>query len=310
MTKDVGVIVPYQVLATFGHNVIRGNGKDEVRYNCPECLKRRGKPDLDGKLYVNVKSLKFHCFKCGYAGVISKEAVSDQKYYHETVDSSLKEIADEVNSIDNKSTDFSLKIPRESVLSNKNAVRYLLKRGFTKQQMEYYDMRSGNLNQEFGRIVIPNEVDHRVYTDFYSARTYIDQIPKYHNPGKQKSKIVFNLFRQKEGEPIIIVEGALTAVAAGYHAVATLGKTMTKYQASAIAKKKPSKIYVNYDYGAEQNSHDACKVLKSVLPETPIYEVFMPDERDAADLSRDEYVERLNSAKLYNPVISDILSLI
>lgn len=312
MSSKVNIRVPYQIVATFGPNPCGGNeSKHEVRYYCPKCEERRGKPDRKGKLYVNTKTLKYHCFLCGYSGQIGKGTrVNYNKVYDEEKEHEVDEIVKDINSVLTDVSKFKLKIPVEKVFTSDTATEYLLRRGFTEKQLEYYDMRVGNLDNEFGRIVIPNEVNHLVYTDYYSARTYIDQIPKYHNPGEEKSSTVFNLFRQQEGSPIIVVEGALTAVAAGFHAVATLGKTMTLSQASQIASKHPSVVYINYDYGAESFSHDACKLMKRLLPDTPVMEVLMKDDRDAADLSRQEYVKCLESAVEYNPLFEGISSII
>lgn len=308
--------IPQAVIAKFGPNAISDNGKDEVRYYCPECVNRKGTPDRKGHLYVNTKSLVFHCYRCDYAGRIGRTKVDKSILYDEDRNHKTSEMIGDIKDIledETNSRNFKLKIPIEPVTSSPTATNYMLQRGFTLDQMKYYDMRVGNISREFGRIVIPNQVSRMVYTDMYSARTYIDQVPKYHNPfDVKKSEIVFNLHRIQEGTPIILVEGALTAVAAGYHAVASLGKNLSTSQASQIAMKKPSMIYVNYDYGAEQQSHDACRLLYRLCPGVPIYEVFMKDDRDAADmqLNPGEYVDCLRRAKLYQPMIDNMENIV
>ena len=113
----------------------------------------------------------------------------------------------------------------------------MLNRGFTMEQLLYYDLRVGTLDMEFGRVIIPNQVSKLIYRDFYAARSFIGQEPKYHNPfGINKSQIVFNLHRIKENDTIILVEGPLTAIAAGYHAVASLAKALSAEQASQLAQ--------------------------------------------------------------------------
>lgn len=300
------ISVPYSIIAYFGPNYLGDNGKDEVNYNCPECVNRKGTPDTDGHLYVNTRSLIFHCYRCDYAGRIGKNVkISRDLVYDEDKSHATSELIKEFSGIIEKSdNDFKLKIPIDKVTTSESATKYLLDRGFTYKQMEYYDMRVGNLSQDFGRIVIPNRVHRMVYTDMYSARTYIGQDPKYKNPYDiKKSEIVFNLHRITPGTPIIVVEGALTAVAAGYHAVACLGKNLSYTQAGMIASKKPSVVYVNFDYGAEAQAYEACRRLKRVLPDIPIYNVLMKDERDAADMTRQEYVDCLMNARLYQPLI-------
>lgn len=306
------MIIPYQIIATFGHP-FKDNGVDELTYYCPMCLERHGSPDTKGKLSVNTKSLLFHCFRCGYSGKLSsnKNDYNSNKIYQEDLEKDTDELIGNINeALDDDTHKFKLTIPIEKVTTNEEATKYLLDRGFTYEQMEYYDMRIGNRFKEFGRIIIPNQVDKLVYTDFYSARTYIGQTPKYHNPKIKKSNIVFNLHRIQEGSPIIIVEGALTAIAAGKRAVATLGKTIDPRQAALIAEKKPSVVYLNYDFGAEEFSHKACETLHKVLPNTPIYEVLMKDDRDAADLTHEEYAECIANAKLYDPLQNSLENLL
>lgn len=295
--------IPYRIIDKFGPCYLNYNSEaNEVRYCCPKCLERKGTPDTKGHLYVNTKSFVYHCYRCDYSGYIPKVKGARTRDYKET-DETYEEIYKKAKCLLKEENKFKLKIPIDKVTTSQTATEYLLKRGFTYDQMEYYDLRVGNLSSEFGRIVIPNEVSRLVYTDMYSARSYIDQVPKYHNPSLiSKSQVVFNLHRIKEGTPIILVEGALTAIAAGYHAVASLGKNLSKSQASQIIMKHPSVIYVNYDYQAETNLVDACSLLYSLNPEIPIYQTFMKDERDAADLSHEEYTECLKESIRYDPL--------
>ena len=303
--------IPYKITAKFGYNPVSDNGKDEVVYHCPYCLERKGTSDIKGKLYVNIKTGVYHCFRCNASGYISGKNIDNEKTYAQDK-GNLEEdsLLEDLNSIFYQDN-FPLKIPIEKVTSSQTATDYLLSRGFTVDQMNYYDMRVGNTRQEFGRIIIPNQVDKIVYTDMYSARSYIGQEPKYHNPsGVNKSQIVFNLHRIKENTPIILVEGVLTAIASGYHAVASYGKVLSDYQAYAIMAKKPSVIYVNYDYGAEQELECASKLLYSINPNIPIKQVFMKDERDSADMSKEEYIKCLENSIVYKPLLKDLLNLI
>lgn len=304
--------VPYQIVAVFG-DPVGSNGKDEVRCYCPNCLERKGSPDKSGHLFVNTKTLVYHCVRCDYSGVIRRDLkVDSRKIYDEEKEKDVSDTIRKFKEIFSGEDSYPFKIPIDKVTTSSTATKYLLQRGFTLEQMEYYDMRVGSLSQEFGRIIIPNRVSKRVYTDMYSARSYIDQSPKYHNPfDAKKSHIVFNLHRIPEGSPIILVEGVLTAVAAGFHAVSSFGKILSRSQASQIVAKHPSVIYVNYDYNTLRESNDACRLLRSLSPEVKILNVIMKDDRDAADMSREEYVKCLESAVLYEPPIyKDILELI
>lgn len=304
--------IPYTISAQFGYNVVSTNGEDEVVYHCPYCASRKGTPDTKGKLYVNTRMFIYHCFRCGASGHITvSKNINHNKTYHKDIVNNDDRLIKSINKLFDTDDIYKLKIPLKSIVDSPQALEYMLNRGFTMEQLLYYDLRVGTLDMEFGRVIIPNQVSKLIYTDFYAARSFIGQEPKYHNPfGINKSQIVFNLHRIKENDTIILVEGPLTAIAAGYHAVASLGKVLSAEQASQIAQKKPKRIYVNYDYGAEKESHEACKLLYSLVPEIPIYEVLMPDDRDAADLSKDEYADRLSHAKLYQPLLNDILGIL
>ena len=299
--------IPFRISSTFGFNPVQYiETSHEYRYNCPECLARKGKVDTKGHLYVNELSFKFHCFRCGYSGKIGYIDKDTAVIYEDDKETDSSVLLKQLTDIVNPELTESLKIPIDKVTTNKSATEYLLNRGFTYEQMEYYDMKVGNLHQEFGRLIIPNKVEKLVYTDMYSARTFIDQTPKYHNPsGKKKSELVFNLHRIKEDDAIILVEGALTAIASGYHAVASLGKTLSKSQASQIAQKHPHTIFVNYDYGAEKELIDASRLLHKMIPSAKIKMVFMKDERDSADLSHEEYASCLANAVDYNEMMDN-----
>ena len=45
-----------------------------------------------------------------------------------------------------------------------------------------------------------------------------------------------------------------------------------------------------------------------MAPEIPIKEVLMPDERDAADLSHEEYAKNLSSAIKFDPLLKSLIA--
>ena len=305
--------IPYRIAQAFGYNPVYITD-DEITYLCPFCPERRGSPDTSGHLNVNTKTFLYHCFRCDISGRVEyRKNADDSKIYSKNLvtNKDQDEIINSINKMYDTPSEFIFKIPMNKVTENVNATKYLLDRGFTFKQMEYYDLRVGNYKQEFGRIIIPNKINRLIYTDMYAARTFIGMSPKYHNPYQvDKAKIVFNLHRINDGDTIILVEGPLTAIAAGYHAVASYGKTLSEYQASLIALKKPKRIYVNYDFEAEEWSHKACDLLSSMTKNTEIIEVLMKDDRDAADMSKEEYADVLASGTVYNSTLSKISEIV
>ena len=189
----------------------------------PFCLKRRGKQDDDGKLYVNINNGKFFCFKCGAKGRVSRKiSVSQSSIYSKLLEMYSSDYAAEDDSNDNMFYVPNIRIEDETVAFN-----YLKSRGIGRDLINYYNMRLGT-NREFGRIVVPNELYgvNEDFTDMFSARSYLGYEPRYLNPdGCKKSNSVFNIKNIRNGGVIKIVEGVITAICAGKDSVATYGSS-------------------------------------------------------------------------------------
>ena len=176
------------VISKFGTDyVIASEGAGEITYHCPFCPEQ-GKRNKDRKLYVNVNKLVYDCKRCGTQGSLrSKEA----EFFDD--ETSLKDLFPTPE-------DLSLyyHLPSDKLIDfpASNAYKYMVSRGFTPSDMIKYSMRlpglkDGNL---LGRVVIPNKILYKDYTDMFTARTFIDQPNRYYNPpNSQKSKILFNL---------------------------------------------------------------------------------------------------------------------
>lgn len=286
-----------EITQKFGNDYIKTNG-DEIRFKCPFCLKRRGKADEDAKLYANIKSGKFHCFKCGASGYLNNiPRLSNSNVYGKIVNLLYG------NKEDNYEEESNMfYIPNNKIEKGTVAYNYCLSRNITEEKIEYYDLRLGT-NDLFGRIVIPNEVygDTGIWTDMYSSRTYLDQIPKYKNPsGVKKTDIVFNLHRIKQGaDDIYGVEGAITAICAGKDAVAFYGCHPTQAQIQAVANKRPKNFYAvldNDEAGRKPNLELANKMSKLISGN--VFVVYMPKGKDASDLGEEKFKEYVENNKI------------
>ena len=301
-----------KVVEKFGSNYKTANDGAHVRYCCPFCDRRRGKADKDYKLYVNYQKLAFKCFKCGAKGWLTKrfKPSSDSVYAYvvATVDNKINTEIEEESNMFYLST-----LP---ITKNSSAYKYLESRGISEELIKYYDMRLGT-DELFGRIVIPNEVYglEKNWTDMYSARSYISQEPKYLNPdGAHKTDSVFNLHRQKRGDNIYVVEGALTSICAGKNSVCTYGSSPSEEQLTKIVNMDFKEITCAYDNdpsGQRGNEELAEKLNKMKHAGTEIYIVQMPEGIDAADMGEakfQEYVAK-NRVRYYSDVYAKIMTL-
>jgi len=291
------------ITSKFGSKYIESG--NEIRYDCPFCYERRGKEDKDSKLYVSLENGCFFCFKCGAKGrVFVKKQEQD-------IDEKLKNILSQYldNDFDDEE-DNTFYVPNIKLQNDSVAYNYCISRGITEDKIKYYDLRLG-INELFGRIVIPNQVytDKGVWTDMYSARSYLNQVPKYKNPsGAKKTNAVFNLHRIKDNaERIIIVEGAITSICAGKDAVAIYGCHPSVEQVSAIINKNPQSIYCVLD--GDEAGTKGNKELLSMLSEHydgTIYYVAMSNGIDACDMGEIKFNEYVNAHKrIYTGSILD-----
>lgn len=294
----------YIIIQFFGNDYIApDSNSNDYRFQCPHC-KELGKRTDDYKLYVHKGNLKFHCFRCGWKGRLSRSDALEEGSSSKLL-SRLNELVKSRNvSEDEDEETIYYRIPENLVQpSDINAYNYLKGRGITDEDIKYYSIRMPNLSDSskfMGRIVIPNKVIAKVYTDMYVARTYIGQEPKYKNPyNSPKDSVIFNYSRiPKNPEQIIINEGTITSIIAGRDSIATYGKSVSDTQISMICDLNPKKIYVSLDNDAKDDDHPDATMYKTVslirklldkLPSAEIYLVEMPPGKDAVDVGRDMY---------------------
>lgn len=302
-------------ISTFGSSYI-GDGPDStgnLHYNCPFCLKKRGKADTDGKLYVKVKSVgngdykklgKFHCFKCNSRGKLSSNNNygSNVQVYDKLIRLYNNQDIDEDDSDDNM-----FYVPNISIPENSIAEKYLFERGISRSMIDFYNMRLG-VGNLFGRIVIPNNLfgEEGIWTDMYSARSYLNDIkPKYKNPrDAEKHNCVFNINNLVEGGVCYVVEGAITAICAGKEACATYGCSPSDVQIRMIVEKKLSEIYCVYDndeaglLGNRKLSGMLYEEISNNMLRTKLFMVLMPEGIDAADMGEEAFKEYVDKNKV------------
>lgn len=269
----------------------------EMIYECPYCLESKG----DRKLYVNFNLGIYNCFRCGASGKLklsrdTQVVVGLQK----SVDEILSEYFDVSQE---KSFDrVYIEIPSCRIVDYPNSVayQYMKSRGITIDDMDFYDFRIFGEGANHNRVVLPNQVINQNFTDFYTARAIFDDKPKYLNSGLiNKSEVVYNLHRVPEGHQIIINEGIINSIIAGYNSVAILGKFCSEFQFKSILQKKPSSIIISLDTDAIVQSYQlADRFIRAGVQDVRI--AHLPDNKDASELGRDLYQEYIDKSEDYS----------
>lgn len=272
-----------------------------VAYHCPFC-DEDGDTHTDKKLYINTNNMKYICFRCGRHGTFKflDRLQSNSEVYD--ILEGMFDISGE--SLSEEEDDPELfYIPKHKPVEGTVAYDYITSRGITQEDIDFYDIRVSDLSQPqlYGRFIIPNKVQGKVFTDMFVARTYLNDPTRYKNSmGAKRNKIVFNLHRIPDNPPCIIInEGAINSIVAGRLSVATYGKFVSEEQIKMILSKNPKSIYCSLDTDAYKYTMKLCKRLKQLKPHLPVYIVELPEGKDACDLGRDAYMKCVLESKEY-----------
>lgn len=286
--------------------------KHNIRYNCPYCEEKRGKPDSDAKFMIDLETGLYYCFKCHTKGILFNNDVS----YSEKI---LQQLFDYFN-VDNEKNKFeSNELIKNKLLEFTNVIdikkdslayEYLTSRKITNEHIEYYNIKNG-IRENFGRIMIPNALIIN-WTDYYQGRSYLNAKPKYLNPTSvNKSNIVFNLHRQSKHQKIVyIVEGIFSAILGGKDLICIFGSSVSDNQIKMISNYNFDEIVCSLDGdspGQLGNYDLANKLIKAGNKNVSI--VKLPETEDPGDMGEFKYKEYVNKykRKYINERIDNIL---
>lgn len=282
---------------------------DELVFHCHNCP-TVGKRNDDRKLYVNKITGYYWCHRCELRGRLAfNKHIKDFKTLDITEDI-YKYFSDIGN--DSDDDEFIYKeIPKATLISAKEYSQgydYMISRGFTEDMIRESDMRvSTSLENPklFGRVIIPNKVISTIFTDIYVARSFIGDTPKYlYPPDSKKSDIVYNIHNIPNGvEKLFINEGALDSIMVGLNrSVSLYGKHCSTIQLNQLLDVQAKSYYVSLDPDALDQSTKLCEDLHSRVPNgVKIYQVILPEGKDAVDLGRNQYLRLAINSEEYIP---------
>lgn len=278
------------------------NNTYELRFNCPFC-RENGDTHNDHKMYIRYDKLKpgvFWCHRCESKGRVALNDLIISGSVTDAYDLLNKYLSSDIVN-DEEESEYYI-IPKTKPSNNSMPYEYLKSRGITDEDIEYYNIRVGELDnkQFYGRIVIPNKVFSKRWTDMYIARTFLGDKIRYKNPSSSKShSLVFNLHNIEDNcDRIIINEGVINSIIAGRDSVATFGKYVSSDQLKLILSKNPKKVYVSLDTDAKDIAIELCERIRKIS-NCKVYLVELPDNKDASDLGKDKYLEILDNSKEY-----------
>ena len=174
------------------------------------------------------------------------------------------------------------------------ALRYLTKRGVTKGDILKWKIGFCKDGEYAGRVVIPS-FNENGYANYYVARSYGSEWPKYKNPPASRD-IIFNELYVNWNEDLVIVEGVFDAIKAG-NGIPLLGSTLREGSAlfQAIVK-NGNRVYLALDEDASKKTRSIIRLLQRYGVE--VYEVDTSGVEDVGDMSKKDFQSRKDNAAI------------
>lgn len=182
---------------------------------------------------------------------------------------------------------------------------YCRKRGFSVELLSKAGVGYCDSGPLFGYLIIP--FYYNGHLKYYNARNVIGNGPRYNNPNKDitgvgKEFIIFNHDALSMYRSVFICEGAINALTMGERGIATMGKSISRYQINEIIKSPVEHIIILLDSDAKDKAIDLALKLVNFKK---VKVVLFPDERDVNDLGRSSVLRMIYSThyKSYQELI-------
>jgi len=274
----------------------------EHLFRCPFCEHHKM------KMSVNVDKSVFKCWICDKSGrdlgyIVRKFGSKDDRDEWAKYDDRVEitdfdflfaepetpveqrvDLPESLVSLTNKTPSVSAQI----------ALRYLSKRGITRDDILKWKIGYCSGGEYAGRVVVPS-FNENGYANYFIARSYGDAWPRYKNPPASRD-IIFNELYVNWDEDLIIVEGVFDAIKAG-NAIPLLGSTLRENSAlfQAIVK-SGNRVFLALDEDASKKARSIARLLLKYGVE--VHEVDTSGIEDVGDMSKNEFQNRKNNAAI------------
>lgn len=239
---------------------------EEIRFNCPFRDCGNGRPDTKYHLYLNPLKEKWFCQRC------KKGGGTDYLFKRLGVTPPSKSLTlwdQVVQSFLYPTSTYTQVEPQREVLPldytemipGTQAHKYCLSRGINDAKIRQYSIGFGTARLDDypkeerklyagkNRVIFP-DFDRYGDVTYWVARTYGKHTAKYKNAQSPAHTKIFNIGRLHRLEEIIrvvICEGPISAIIAGYDAVATYGKDVTGSQINMLVDLQAQEYVVAFD---------------------------------------------------------------
>ena len=222
---------------------------EEFYICCPFCVKKGKSPDTEYKLGFNLKKGIYHCYRCRSRGSISDiKELQLLAFYQKS--ETLDDFQERLMRKPKRDIDVfdigNISVPI-SEQDTPFALKYMLDRGYSFQELAKYDVRVGmpyideygvEIQRWRGRVIFPFFYEDRCI--YAVGRAYNGREPKYLNSTLPKGLVVYGI-DNVVGKVCILCEGIISAHAAqrstGLPAVSVLGQDPLDLQLSRLRNK-------------------------------------------------------------------------
>ena len=284
------------VKSVLGHGYMSGG---EHLFHCPFCDHHKR------KLSVNIDKDVFKCWICDATGRIGKvvrklgtrEDRNEWSQFEDRVeitdfDSLFREPETPVEQRVELPKGFTSLATRKPPEDSWGALRHLSKRGIERADILKWKIGYCTQGEYAGRVIIPS-FNHDGYVNYFVARSYGRDWPKYKNPPASRN-ITFNELYVDWKNDIVIVEGVFYAIKAG-NAIPLLGSTLRPNSKlfEAIVK-SGQRIYLALDDDAKQKEDRIGNLLLSYGVD--VWKVDTSSFDDVGEMTKKDFMLRKKNA--------------
>ncbi|MCG8433049.1 MAG: hypothetical protein MJA83_03330 [Gammaproteobacteria bacterium] len=294
---------------------------EEIRFNCFRADCGGGRPDTKYHLYMNPIKEKWFCQRCKFGGSVDFMfkllGLTLPRKNLSLWDQVIQKFLYGKYEGEDKAERCSVSLPLDytEMIPGTKAYEYCLSRGISPARIDKYKIGFGTAHlgtlpkedRKFYagkyRLVIP-DFDSSGEVTYWVARTYGSHTAKYKNAQAPSEFQVFNIGRFEKFENfshsrrVVICEGPISAIVAGYDAVATYGNFVTGEQLDRLVRLKVGEYIVAFDGDAV----GAAMSLASRLQRRscPVKLVNFAYNEDPASVGPLEIRERIMKAPSWN----------
>jgi len=275
----------------------------ERLFSCPFCNHHKK------KLSINLKKNVYKCWVCDATGSIGKLIFKFGNREHKQEWKRLSGKVD-IGEFDNLfapdeqtcETEARVELPTEFITLTSppatreahRAINYLKNRGLEECDILKWKIGFCPSGEYRGRVIIPSFSDEG-YCNYFVARAYGKEWPKYKNPPASRN-IIFNELFLNKTKDVVLVEGVFDAIVAG-NAVPLLGSTLRESsKLFQLLVEYDKLIYLALDKDVDKKTLNLIRMLQKY--NKIVYKIDTSDIEDIAAITKEDFLKRKKAALL------------